>query len=277
MLIKKKAKQEKVDIKLIEFDKELKDLLKEKEKELYVLQKINNKEIDIVFQPIYQTQTGKIFSLEVLGRICEKGTLISIGEYIDKIYELNLIEKFDTLILEKLIEKEHLIKKVTNKIFLNISFQSLLNKEYMSKLRYFLQNFQIEIILELTEQKFVSDIELIKKIYDDYKIKFAVDDFGTGYSSLQLVLELNEMGILEILKIDGSLIKELDNKSNLKKVIKIISELGKNFNLITVAEFVENEKILNILKEINIDLAQGYYLSMPLPIEKLHNISSSQH
>ncbi|MEO1923858.1 MAG: EAL domain-containing protein [Nautiliaceae bacterium] len=272
-LIKKKAKKEKVDIKIIEFDNELKELLKEKEKEIYILQKIRNKEIEIVFQPIYKTETGEIFSLEVLGRIYDKGDLISIGMYIDKIYELNLIEKFDALILEKLIEKESLIKKVTNKLFINISFQSLLNKEYMKKLRYFLENFEIEVILELTEQKFVSDIELIKSIYNDYKIHFAVDDFGTGYSSLQLVLELKEMGILKILKIDGSLIKGLENKENLKKMVNIISELGKNFKLMTVAEFVENEKILNILKELKIDLSQGYYLSKPLLIEELYKNS----
>jgi EAL domain-containing protein (putative c-di-GMP-specific phosphodiesterase class I) len=207
--------------------------------------------------------------LEVLGRIKEKDSLLPIGIFIDKIYDLQLIEKFDLLILEKLIEKEKQIKEITNKIFLNISFQSLLNNDYMKKLKEFLDSFKIEVIIELTEQKLISDVNLIKEIYDKYKIKFAVDDFGTGYSSLQLVMELVERGILRILKIDGSLIKNLEKNENMKKMIKLIANLGKDFNLITVAEFVENKDILDFLKKIGIDLVQGFYLSKPKTIEEL--------
>ncbi|NPA11815.1 MAG: EAL domain-containing protein [Epsilonproteobacteria bacterium] len=267
--LKNMAKKESVDIKIIETKDEFDKLMDERIKSSFIIKKLNEKAIDLMFQPIFETKTKEVFSLEVLGRIKDGERLLPAGIFIDKIYELQLIEKFDSLILEKLIEKEKEIKQITNRIFLNVSFQSLLNNEYMKKLKDFLEHFEIEVILELTEQKFVSDLSLIKSIYDKYKIRFAVDDFGTGYSSLQLVVELVELGILKILKIDGSLVKNIESNNNMRKIIELIAKLGNDFKLITVAEFVENQKILELLKNVVIDLAQGYFLSKPKTIEEL--------
>ena len=75
--------------------------------------------------------------------------------------------------------------------------------------------------------------------------------------------------MIRVLKIDGTLVKIIKKDDYLKKALKIISGFRKEFNLHLVAEFVEDEETLKFLREIGVDLVQGYYLSMPKTIEEL--------
>jgi len=270
--MKSQAKKQDIN-KLLYTNKEhavkIENFLNEKYNEKFIVDKLNKQDVDIVFQPIYNSKTREIYTLEVLGRIIDENKLIPAGVFIDKIYDMNLIEKFDMIILDRLIAQEKQIKQITNQIFINISFPSLLSKNYMNKLKKLFKTFDIKIVLELTEQKFVQNIELIKKIHKNYKISFAVDDFGSGYSSLKSVVELVKEGVLEILKIDGTLIQNIENDEYMKKIIKIIASMGQELNLKTVAEYVENEATLNTISDFGITFSQGYYLSKPYPITEL--------
>ncbi len=270
--MKNQAKKQDIN-KLLYTNKEhavkIENFLNEKYNEKFIIDKLNKQDVDIVFQPIYNSKTREIYTLEVLGRIIDENKLIPAGVFIDKIYDMNLIEKFDMIILDRLIAQEKQIKQITNQIFINISFPSLLSKNYMNKLKKLFKTFDIKIVLELTEQKFVQNIELIKKIHKNYKISFAVDDFGSGYSSLKSVVELVKEGVLEILKIDGTLIQNIENDEYMKKIIKIIASMGQELNLKTVAEYVENEATLNTISDFGITFSQGYYLSKPYPITEL--------
>ena len=272
LYMKKRAKDMQKDIYLaLEYQdkKKIFDILNSKYNEKFIISKIENEEIDIVFQPIYNIKNEEIYSLEVLVRIRDDDKLIPAGMFIDMVYELNLISKLDEIVLKRIKEKENLIKQVTNRIFVNISFQSLFDKKYMNKLANLLNSIELVVILELTEQKIVENIDELLKIHKTYNVFFAVDDFGTGYSSLKTVVDLAKASILKVLKIDGELIKELDKDVFSQKIIKVAGFLSKELNVLSVGEYVENEKILEILKESGIDLAQGYYLSMPKSIEDL--------
>ena len=235
----------------------------------YILKKLENHEVDIMFQPIFKSEDNEIFSLEVLGRIVEKDKLIPAGMFIDHIYELGKVAEFDSLVLDKLLEKEHLIKQVTGRIFLNISFEALKNKSYIDRLAKIIKNIDIDIVLELTEQRFVENLDIIEDIYKAHNTYYAVDDFGSGYSSMILVINLLRKNMIRVLKIDGTLVKGIKNDEYLKKAIKIIAGFRKEFNLHLVAEFVEDEETFKFLRDIGVDLVQGYYLSMPKTIEEL--------
>ena len=94
--------------------------------------------------------------------------------------------------------------------------------------------------------------------------KIALDDFGSGYASYSYLIKLN----IDILKIDGSIIKELKySPDHAKTVISSIRELAKSFQYDLVAEFVSDEDIYNIIKDLGIQYVQGYYLGEPKPIE----------
>lgn len=247
----------------------LEQWLKEQINMDYIRKKIENKEIDVVFQPIFESANKKVFSLEALGRIVEQDKLIPAGMFIDHIYSMGKISEFDTVVLEKVLEKEELLKQVTNRVFLNISFEALKDENYIKKLTQVIDFLDIDIVLELTEQRFVENLELIKKIHKENKTYFAVDDFGSGYSSILLVINLLRKNMIRVLKIDGTLIKNVKDDEFLKKAVKIIAGFREEFNLHLVAEFVEDEDTVEILKEIGVDLLQGYYLSMPKTIEEL--------
>jgi EAL domain-containing protein (putative c-di-GMP-specific phosphodiesterase class I) len=267
--LKQEAKKEKTNIIVNNKENHLEKWLKNQIDIKFIKEKINNKEIDVMFQPIFDSKTGEIFTLEALGRIVDKNKLIPAGMFIDQIYEINKISEFDSLVLDKILEKKELIKKITNRVFLNISFEALKDEKYIKKLNEILKIIDIDIVLELTEQRYVENLQLIENIHKINNTYFAVDDFGSGYSSILLVINLLKKHIIRVLKIDGTLIKNIKQDEYLKKAVKIIAGFRKEFGLHLVAEFVEDEETMNFLRDIGIDLLQGYYLSMPKTIEEL--------
>ena len=104
-------------------------------------------------------------------------------------------------------------------------------------------------------QQLQSFINELKKL----GFTFSLDDFGTGFSSFNYIKHLN----VDCIKIDGSFILPIEDSEKDRMFIKAISDLAKGLGLKTVAEFVENEKILAIVKDLGIDMAQGYHLSKP--------------
>jgi len=267
--LKKIAVKNQTDVLINNKDKHFEEWLKDKLDRKYVKEKLKNGEVDVMFQPIFKTEDLEIFSLEVLGRIVENDKLIPAGMFIDQIYEMGKVAEFDSLVLDKILEKEKLIKQVSNRIFLNISFEALKNEKYVKKLNEIVSKMKVDIVLELTEQRFVESISLIEKLHKTSNANFAVDDFGSGYSSILLVINLLKKDLIKVLKIDGTLIKGIKEDEYLKKAINIISGFRKQFGLHLVAEFVEDEETLKLLKEADIDLIQGYYLCMPKTIEEL--------
>ncbi|WP_025209132.1 EAL domain-containing protein [Hippea sp. KM1] len=272
LFLKEKAKLEKDSTYLAITQKDKQEILSfltEKYNEVFIETKLKNREVDVEFQPIYTTNDRSIYALEALGRIKDDDKLIPAGLFIDRVYKINRIETFDRLILQALIEKKDRIKLITDRLFVNASFNSLLNASYLNELKHLLDAFDLYVVIELTEQKFVGNIGIINDVYKRFKTVFAVDDFGAGYSSLKSVIDLAKTGGLKVLKIDGSLIKDIDKNKYTRKTVKIISNLSKELGLLTVAEFVDNESTLSFLKEAGIELCQGYLLSKPMPIEDL--------
>ncbi len=272
-ILKDEAKKQKKDLLLAIVEGEIETLKKifyEKYTKKFIKEKIKNNEIEIVFQPILNLCDSKIYSLEVLGRINDFGKYISAGVFIDKIYEMGMIDKFDIAILNKIIENLDSIEKVTNRIFVNVSFKALLNEEYLKKIDELVEkNKSIEIVFELTEQKFIENIEIVEELHKKHNLYFAIDDFGSGYSSLKSVVDLVKKGVLKVLKIDGTLIDTMADDIYLQKIVKIISQMSSELEILSVAEYVETDAILKYLEKFGIDLAQGYFISKPKLISEL--------
>lgn len=120
------------------------------------------------------------------------------------------------------------------------------------------------LILEITEDEAMDDVESIIYILNKLKrlgVKIALDDFGTGYSSLSYINRLP----IDIIKIDKSLILDLENNDSKNKfLISLIILMAHNLNIKVIAEGVENEAQLLILKELKCDLIQGYLIEKPM-------------
>lgn len=124
-----------------------------------------------------------------------------------------------------------------------------------------------KVCFEITETAAVTNIDSAKNFITKLKkfgCKFALDDFGSGLSSFQYLKELP----VDFLKIDGSFVKNMANDQFDFATVKAINDIAKTSGKLTVAEFVENADIVNKLKEIGVDFAQGYYFDKPALLEK---------
>jgi EAL domain-containing protein (putative c-di-GMP-specific phosphodiesterase class I) len=118
------------------------------------------------------------------------------------------------------------------------------------------------IIFEILESDFIEDFSIVKEftIYvRTFGCKIAIDDFGSGYSSMENILKLKP----EIIKIDGSLIKNINTSEESKTIVKNIVNMAKELNAKTVAEYVHSKEVFDIVKDMNVDFLQGFYLGEP--------------
>jgi len=129
-----------------------------------------------------------------------------------------------------------------------------------------------KITFEITETAAIQNIDRCLALISRLKslgFQFSLDDFGSGLSSFSYLKNLT----IDYLKIDGSFVKEIVNDPTSYAMVKSINEIGHAMGLKTIAEFVENKEILEQLKEIGVDFAQGYYIHKP---EQLHSTHKRQ-
>lgn len=129
----------------------------------------------------------------------------------------------------------------------------------------------IELIVEITEQMLLLSKTNILMLAKEHGINFAIDDFGSGYSSFMQLIELVEMGVIKVIKIDGTIVKGSEENSTKYNILKTLADMTVSLNIKPVIfEFVENEKLYSKLKNLKGDiLYQGYYFDKAMPIDEL--------
>ncbi|WP_457567530.1 EAL domain-containing protein [Desulfurobacterium sp.] len=251
-------------------------ILEKRRKLKLIVKSLNENNIDIFFQPIVNLTSGKVEHFEVLMRVKENDRIIPAGYFINELYENNLSVECDLKVLEKLTEYGKLLGKLGYPIYINISHRALGSLFYRDELKKTiknLSNFGVKVNIEITEQVLFENFKILEVASRDLNFSIAIDDFGSGYSSFKLVSELVKRGMLAAIKIDGSLIKNIQKDKNLLRIVSLISFMAKIFHVKTIAEYVEDKKTVEILKELNIDYGQGYYFSKPLPVSKVKDVT----
>lgn len=118
------------------------------------------------------------------------------------------------------------------------------------------------IIFEILESEGIENYEEVVNFITQIKAlgaKIAIDDFGTGYSNFEHILKLN----VDYIKIDGSLIKGIQQDKKHKIIVETIVDFAKKVGSKTIAEFVSDEEIFKNIKEIGVDFSQGYFTGKP--------------
>lgn len=111
-------------------------------------------------------------------------------------------------------------------------------------------------------------MNILKKFIDrtrEYNVNIAIDDFGTSYSNFMEIAKIAP----DFIKVDRSIVKNIDSDIMNKKVLNNIVFLGNQLDAKLIAEFVENERIQNIIEELDIHFSQGYYFAKPEPYENI--------
>ena len=224
---------------------------------------LNEDRVICHFQPIVNAKDLTILKYEALVRITSvTGETIYPGDFLPYIKHTNIHYKLTKKILEICFDK---FKNSDKLVSINVSFLDLLNRDIVS----FISKTLLEdpalasrITFEILESDEIEDINIFtQKIDLLHKLgsKIAIDDFGSGYSNFKAVLDVRA----DYLKIDGTLIKEIDNDQKVFQVVKSIVSFARDSGMKTVAEFVASKEIYEKLKTLDIDYMQGFYLAKP--------------
>jgi len=157
------------------------------------------------------------------------------------------------------------IKQYRLPISINMNISDILdNKIYTIIVDEIEENIQLAkwLVIELLENEHISSVENMRERLlklKSYGVKIAIDDFGSGYSNFSIFQELP----IDILKIDGSLIKDLDSSKVAYSITESIALFAKKLEIESVAEFIHSEEILHIVKDMGIEKGQGFYLGKP--------------
>ncbi len=234
---------------------------------LLIKQAVNEDKIIPYFQPIVEVKTRNIIGYEVLMRLEIDNEILPAYKFIAYAEEMGLIHKMDLMLIEKAIAKAR-EKNFSGKLFFNLSPKSIVIKDFVKELASIVKRYSLSpenILFEITERESVRNLELVKRFLNTlraYGFHFCIDDFGSGFSSYQYIKHF----AVDIVKIEGEFILGLKSSSKIDKaIIESIVTFCKRLNIKTIAEFVEDEEILNKLKKLDVDYAQGYLLGKPSP------------
>jgi len=227
---------------------------------------IENSKIVSYFQPIIDNKTKQIVKYESLVRLIdEDDKVLSPFFFLDTAKKSNYYLKITDIILEHSFT---ILRNCTSDISINLSALDIEQKSMRYKIFALLEKYKEDanrVVFELLEDEAINDFEIIKEFITDvkkYGVKIAIDDFGAGYSNFERLLQYQP----DILKIDGCLIRDIETSSYSLSVVKSIVTFAKEQNLQTIAEFIENESIFKIVKELGVDYSQGYYFGKPEPL-----------
>jgi diguanylate cyclase (GGDEF)-like protein len=219
------------------------------------------------FQPIVDVKTKAVLAHEVLTRIEVNGDIIPAADFIEAAENMGAIGKIDYLLIEQTfkIVRE---KRYPGTLFLNLSPKALIIGDFLATVRSLFRDYGIKpgnMVFEITERDTVKNIRLIEEFVHGLKeegFRFAIDDFGSGYSSLQYLKSFP----VDFLKVDGEFITGLQTDGKVEKsIVSSIAELANRLDIKTIAEYVENEQILQEVASTGIHYAQGYYIKRPSP------------
>jgi diguanylate cyclase (GGDEF)-like protein len=216
---------------------------------------------------------GACLHLEILLRmIDEEGEIVPPDQFIPAAERYDLMPQIDRWVINKVFSEFQTLKSLspTQTVMININLSGAsINSLNLYK---FIQNKIVEfnidpesICFEITEtvavKHITSAIEFINKC-KGLGIKFAIDDFGAGASSFEYLKKLP----VNYLKIDGGFVKNLETNPIDRAMVETINRIGHIMEKITIAEFAENQPIIDILTEMEVDFAQGYGISYPIPL-----------
>ena len=218
------------------------------------------------FQPIVHIPTGQIVKYEALARIKNaKGVYESIYKYLPIAKEIKLYDDITKQIIQKSFDLAYKTKKA---ISINLSMNDIENPRLLSFLGTMFDKYpgiSKRLTFEILESETLKDYNTVRDFISIIKgqgCKVAIDDFGSGYSNFAHIFNLN----VDYIKIDGSLIENLPTDKNARLVVSTIQFLAKKAGIETIAEFVHSKEVFDIVKELGITYAQGYYLGEPSPM-----------
>lgn len=223
---------------------------------------LNSGRIICFYQPIVSMQTGRIEKYETLVRMIDETAQIILPlDFLKTAQKTQLYPKITRTIVEHAC---HTFKERSEEFSINLSIRDILNTDTVR----FIEEVIVEtdtshrIVFEILESEGIENFEAVISFITRMKqlgAKIAIDDYGTGYSSLENILRLD----VDYIKIDGSLIRNINTDVKYGVVVESITNFAAKLGIKTIAEFVTSEEIYEHCKSIGISYSQGYFTGKP--------------
>lgn len=214
------------------------------------------------FQPIVD-RNRKVSKYESLVRLIEEdGNVLSPYFFLETAKKGKYYTQITSVVLKNSFSA---LERVETNISMNISAIDIEKESVRNEIYALLQKYKESahrVVFELLEDEDVKDFQQIKDFIckiKSYGVKIAIDDFGSGYSNYERLLDYQP----DIIKIDGSLVKNIVTSEFSVSVVTSIVSFAKAQKMEVVAEYVENEEIYLLLLELGVDFFQGYYFGKP--------------
>ncbi len=236
-----------------------KKLYREKLKEM-----IESEKLVCYYQPIRDLVTKELHHYEALLRIEDGDNVIFPDKILPDLEDSYLYTYLTKRVIEYNIKKLRADQKM--KISINLSADDLINDSILAILA---QNADLSnrLFIEILENKSIDykKVELSLGKLKLFGYKICIDDFGSGYSNLNHLLNLS----IDYLKIDGSIIKSIRHDKKAYSIVKTFALFCRQNGIEVIAEFIDNQEVVDILKSFGVKYGQGWYFSKALPYSDL--------
>lgn len=237
---------------------------------------LNEGRVSAAHQPIFDLQSGQRVAEEALARIvCRDQGILPAASFIEAAEQLQMAHRIDHQLISQTIlrcSSNALAGGATIDHFVNISADLLRHADLVKSIL----DLSIEqcnkcgslvgdtkpLVIEITERELLGNVKEAKRQlapFLDFGLRLAIDDFGSGYSSLQYIADLP----ITFLKIEGELIKRAPYEQRVRAILQGVQSMASNLGLTTIAEYIEDERTLDVIREIGIHWGQGNYLGEP--------------
>ena len=242
----------------------IKDEYKDKLKYIKLIKNaLDNEKVIPYFQPILN-RDGDTIKYEALARVIdEDGNVISPGIFMGTSKKVRLY----SLMAKKIIDSSFKKISATDKsVSINLLSRDMMDSDISNFVIEKIKEYKIakQVIFEILEDESIENLERVSNFIDKVKrmgVRIAIDDFGTGYSNFSYLMKLKP----DYLKIDGSIIKNVDKEKNSEAIVEAIVSFAKTLHVKTIAEFIHSKEVYEKCIGLGIDEFQGFYLGEPNP------------
>ena len=244
---------------------------------------LENDQFELALQSVIPIQNNneKLHYEVLLRMLDDDGDVVPPMSFIPAAERYDMMPSLDKWVISntlKKINEEQRQGKTSHIYNINLSGQTLCDSNILDFIKDQIKSNAVDastLCFEITETAVIANLSLAIDFINRMKklgCKFALDDFGSGLSSFAYLKKLP----VDYLKIDGEFVRDITHDPMDRAIVSAINDIGHEIGLVTVAEYVENDEILNILKNIGIDYAQGYGIEIPFKW-KIDNIIQLHH
>jgi EAL domain-containing protein (putative c-di-GMP-specific phosphodiesterase class I) len=219
---------------------------------------------ELFAQPIIDLHSGQTVQHELLLRMRDReGGIVAPGEFLPAAERYALIGEIDWWVIKRATR----LAGAGTPVELNVSARSVGDRDVHEHIARCVEQERVRpgmLVFEITETAIIEDEETARTfcaLLRQLGCKIALDDFGTGYAGLAYLKRLP----VDYLKLDIEFVRDLATNSASSYVVQAVLSLARDFKLQTVAEGVEDERTLELLRELGVDFAQGFHIGHPAP------------